>query len=310
MELSLLIMQQIISMFLMIAVGVLLVKFHVVNKKAGIHLSKIVLNVILPCTIINAFQIEYKSEIINGLLLAFGAAIVCNIILILLSCMMKRFLKLTSVEQASLSYPNCGEILIPLVSCVLPKGMHVYCCAFLTIQLFFIFTHGIWLLSGQKEFRMKAIIKNVNFIAIVIAIVMFWTKIELPLFWTNTIDGFSGMLAPACMLAIGIAIGNSDLRTVLSNKRNYLICFFRLIFLPFIILILIKISGIAYVIDNARNIILIVFMQTASSSAGTVANMAQSYENDAQNASIINVMSVLFLIFTLPIMVILYQLII
>ena len=59
--------------------------------------------------------------------------------------------------------------------------------------------------------------------------------------------------------------------------------------------------------ENAKNIILIVFMATASSSAATVANIAQSYNNDAQNAGLINVMSILFLIITLPIMVILYQ---
>ena len=72
--------------------------------------------------------------------------------------------------------------------------------------------------------------------------------------------------------------------------------------------LLIKVSGVARIMEGAKNIILIVFMATASSSAATVANIAQSYQNEAEKASVINVMSILFLIVTLPIMVVLYQL--
>jgi predicted permease len=244
----------------------------------------------------------------NELIFVFIIAICCNLLLILLPYPIRRLLKLTAVEQASLSYPNCGEILIPLVVAVLSEEMSVYCCAFMIVQIFFLFTHGVGLLGGQGKMNLKAIFKNPNVIAMVLAFLMFAFRVRMPEFLYDTVEGFQGMLLPACMLVIGIAIGNSDLKFVLSNKRNYLICFIRLIAMPIIVLLLIKLSGVAYVMDGAKNIILIVFMATASSSAATVANIAQSYSNDAQNAGIINVMSILFLIITLPIMVILYQL--
>lgn len=308
MELSLLIVRQIISMFLMLLVGVALVKFRIVEQKAGSYLSKIVLYVVLPCTIICTFQKAQQYEMKNELIFVFIIAICCNLLLILLPYPIRRLLKLTAVEQASLSYPNCGEILIPLVVAVLSEEMSVYCCAFMIVQIFFLFTHGVGLLGGQGKMNLKAIFKNPNVIAMVLAFLMFAFRVRMPEFLYDTVEGFQGMLLPACMLVIGIAIGNSDLKFVLSNKRNYLICFIRLIAMPIIVLLLIKLSGVAYVMDGAKNIILIVFMATASSSAATVANIAQSYNNDAQNAGIINVMSILFLIITLPIMVILYQL--
>lgn len=308
MELSLLIIKQILSMFLMLLVGVALVKFHIVEQKAGSSLSKIVLYVVLPCTIICTFQKAQQYEMKDELIFVFLVAICLNILLILLPYPIRKLLKLTAVEQASLSYPNCGEILIPLVVAVLSEEMTVYCCAFMIVQICCLFTHGVGLLGGRGKMNIKGIFKNPNVIAMVLAFAMFFAKICLPKFLNETVEGFQGMLLPGCMLVIGIAIGNSNLKLVLTNRRNYLICFLRLIAMPLVVLLLIKVSGVAYVMDGAKKIILIVFMATASSSAATVANIAQSYDNEAQYASIINVMSILFLIVTLPAMVVLYQL--
>jgi len=139
MELSILIVRQIISMFLMLLVGVALVKLRVVEQKAGSYLSKIVLYVVLPCTIICTFQKAQKYEMRKELLFAFVVAICCNLLLVFLPYFIKKPLKLSAVEQASLSYPNCGEILIPLVVAVLSEEMSVYCCAFMIVQIFLLF---------------------------------------------------------------------------------------------------------------------------------------------------------------------------
>jgi predicted permease len=61
------------------------------------------------------------------------------------------------------------------------------------------------------------------------------------------------------------------------------------------------------IMEHAKNIVLIVFMATASSTSTTVTNMAYYYEVDEQQASFINIMSVLFLVITLPVMIRLYQ---
>lgn len=306
MELSVLIIKQILSMFLMIAVGILLLRAHIVGKEAGKGLSRIVVYVILPCTIINAFQIEYTDTVAKGMALAFVVAFICNMLLILFPYAL-RCLHLSSVEQASVSYPNCGEILIPLVAGVLSKDMQVYCCAFLVIQIFFLFTHGMILLSKKEKVRPAELLKNPNIIAILTGMVLFFGNIKLPEVAGSVINSFSAMIAPACMLVIGIAIGDCDWRMIVECKRSYLVCFIRLIVCPLFFLLLFKVTGIAEVFDGAKDILLIVFMATASSVAATVSNLAQNFDNDAVEAGIINVMSVVFMIVTLPAAVILYQ---
>lgn len=304
-----LITQQIISMFIMIAVGVVLNKTGILPKEAGTYLSKVALKVLLPCAILNSFQIEYRDEIRNGLILAFVLAIVFNLILIIVPQILKKWLKLSVMEQASLSYPNSGEILIPLVVSVLSKELQVYCCAFMIVQLFFIFTHGEMLISGQSKLHIRAILGNINMIAIGIALFLFFFKIQLPAVAVKVVDSFSEMLAPTCMLAIGVSVGTCNLKQIFGEKRTYIICFLRLILMPVAILTLIKISGVANIMEGAKEIILVSFMATASSVSATITNMAYTYQNEEQKASGINVMSVLFLVLTLPIMVMLYQIV-
>lgn len=310
MAISLLITQQIMSMFLMIAVGVILKKTNVLEAEAGIILSRIALKVLLPCVIINAFQIEYRKEIRNGLLLAFAIAIAFHVILMLLPQLLKKWLKFSAVEQAALSYPNSGEILIPLVVSILSKEMQIYCCAFLIVQLFFIFIHGELLISGQSNVCLKRILGNVNVVAIVVASILFVFKITLPGVVAGVVDSYAKMLAPTCMLAIGIFIGKYHLNEIFSDKRTYMVCFLRLVGIPFVILLLVKVSGVVHIMENAKDIILVVFMATASSMSTTITNMAYYHNNEEQKASIINVLSVLFLALTLPFMVMLYQIMI
>ena len=45
-------------MFLMIVVGYVLVRSKAVEKNLGTFLAKVVMYVVLPCTIVDAFQID------------------------------------------------------------------------------------------------------------------------------------------------------------------------------------------------------------------------------------------------------------
>ena len=108
MNMSLLIVEQILKMFCMIAVGFVLVRSKTFKKETAEHLSKIALTVVLPCVIINTFQITYNDTVFHGLIFAFVLAVVFNLILILVPHILRKPLHLSTVEEASLSYPNSG----------------------------------------------------------------------------------------------------------------------------------------------------------------------------------------------------------
>ncbi len=68
MHISILLMEQIIELFIMIFMGFIIVKAGIVKDEDSKILSKIVLYLIIPCVIINAFQVDYTSKTVRGLL--------------------------------------------------------------------------------------------------------------------------------------------------------------------------------------------------------------------------------------------------
>ena len=62
MHISILLMEQIIELFIMILMGFIIVKAGIVKDEDSKVLSKIVLYLIIPCVIINAFQVDYKNS--------------------------------------------------------------------------------------------------------------------------------------------------------------------------------------------------------------------------------------------------------
>ena len=84
MHMSLLLMEQILELFLMILMGFIIVKAGIVTDEDSKVLSKIVLYLIIPCVIINAFQVNYTPETVHGLLIAFIASVMLQILLLII----------------------------------------------------------------------------------------------------------------------------------------------------------------------------------------------------------------------------------
>ena len=94
MELSLLLMKQILSMALMILMGFTVVRAGILKTEQSSVLSALVIYLIAPCTEISAFQVEYNSDRLQGLVIATVAAAIAHLIFITLSRIFGDLLKL------------------------------------------------------------------------------------------------------------------------------------------------------------------------------------------------------------------------
>ena len=99
-------LQQIIVFFLMMACGFSVVKCGLIDAKSSRTLSVICIYIIMPCVMINAFQIEYSRSIRNGFLLAIAAAVLIHIFLLVFTQIIGKPLKLSVVEKESIIYSN------------------------------------------------------------------------------------------------------------------------------------------------------------------------------------------------------------
>ena len=307
MHISILLMEQIIQLFLMIFMGFLIVKAKLLNSEDSKILSIIVLYLIIPCVIINAFQVDYTPQTVKGLLIALVGSVMTQVILLIVVSILGRVFHLNEVEVASIYYSNSGNLIVPIVTFILGKEWVLYGCVFMSVQLVFIWTHCKKIISRESVYDWRKIVLNINMISIAIGIVLFLTRIHLPEDINSTLSAVGGMIGPASMIVTGMLFAGMDFKQIFASKRVYFVTFLRLIVVPAIALVLIKFSYLASLSSNGPKIMLIVFLAIITPSASTVTQMCQVYENDSQYASAINVVTTLLAIITMPLMVMLFQ---
>ena len=285
-----------------------LVKFRVLRSEDSRTLSLIMLYLICPCTIISAFQIDSTPELRSGLLLAFAAAVIIHVGLLIFNMIIRKPLRMSPVEQASVIYSNAGNLIIPIVSALLGQEWVVYTCAYICVQIVLQWTHCKPLISGETHLDIKKIITNVNMIAIFLGIVIFVLGIKLPKVVQDAIDSIAVMIGPMSMLMIGMMLAGMDLKSIFVRKRIWLVVFLRLIIAPLLFIVFLRISGFGSSVQDVDTIMLISLLACASASGATVTQMEQIYGDDAEYTCSINVLTTLLCIITMPLIVLVYQL--
>ena len=260
--------------------------------------------------IINAFQVDYTTDTVKGLLIALAASVMTQVILLLVISVSGKFLHLNEVEVASVYYSNSGNLIVPIVTFILGQEWVLYGCVFMSVQLVFLWTHCKKIISRESSYDWKKILLNINMISIFIGVILFFTRIRLPEIIGNTLSSVGSMIGPASMIVTGMLFAGMNLKEIFANKRVYFISFLRLVAIPVFSLVLIKLSHLAAFSPDGTKIMLIVFLAIITPSASTVTQMCQVYGNDSRYASAINVVTTLFSVITMPLMVLLFQMII
>ena len=307
MELSILLAEQIVALFLMALVGYLAVKSGKFKEEDSRIISNMVVYICSPCVIINAFQIEFTADKLTGFALACGACLLSHIVLIAGGRLLAGPLHFNGIEKASVEYSNAGNLIVPLVAAVLGEEWVFYTTAYVMIQTTLLWTHCQSVICGDQKTDIRKILLNPNILAIGTGFILFVTKIRLPYSVGECVTGFGDMIGPASMLVVGMLIGNVDLAWVFRQKRPYLICFLRLVFFPVILIFLYVFSGLGRLHPDAEYILMIVLLAACAPVAVMVTQLSQIHGKDARYASVINIMSVIFCIVTMPLMVFLYE---
>ena len=307
MELSILLAEQIIALFLKVIMGFLLVKIHLLKIDDSDVLSKLVVFVFSPCVLIQSFtHTHFSISTLSGLLLAiFGAAIV-HVIYIALSKLGERFLGLNNIEKASLIYSNAGNLIIPLVSATLGDEWVFYSCAYIIVSTFLFWSHGKSVICEETKIELKKVITNPNILAIILGLIFFLTGFRLPSILDSCTASLGNMIGPASMLVIGMVIAEMDLKRIFTNRRAYMVCFGRLVLYPLITILVFCFSGILTLHEQASHILLVTLLAASAPCAANVTQIAQIYHKDAVYASSINVITVVFCMITMPIMTAIY----
>ena len=291
---------QVFILFILILVGYISTKTNLIDSSLTKKLSKLIMNIFLPCMIINSMQLEYSPIILKKVLLLILISLFIYAISFLIAIIFKAISRSKNdigVYQFAILFSNVGFMGYPIVEAILGKDAIFYAAIFNIPFNLLIMTLGVFVICKENNnysFSFKSLINPV-IISIFIGLSLFILNIKLPYIINRPIELLGNITTSLSMIVIGSMLCLSSISECVKNKKVYIVSFIRLVLMPILIYFILK--GIVYDKLLFSIPIVIVSMPVASNTA----ILSSEYNANDKLASQLVFMSTLFSIVTIPI---------
>lgn len=300
MEYGFIIGERIIIMFIILLIGAFCYMKDLITKEGTKQLSVVELNLVNPILIFMSYQKDYESDMANNLLWAFILSAVSYAVAIVLSYLLvSKKQKSFSIERFSVVYSNCGFIGIPLINGLFGAEGVLYLTAYVTFFNFLVWTHGLMTMKEKIDFSsaLKAI-KAPSVIAIFLGLICYFTRLHLPSIPAQALQYISDMNTPLAMIIAGATAAQTNILAVFRKPRNYLICFYKLLAIPLIAFLVIRLFNVPSIVCTTLTV------AAACPVATTGIMFAITLDKDSEKCSEFFTMSTLLSALTLPLVTI------
>lgn len=289
-----------LMLFLLIIIGIILRKKGIINDNSKKTLSNLLIDIILPCNIIQSFL--GKINITASFFKSCIYAVIISLIIQLFATYISRllFIKYPIEKKNVMTYgmicSNSSFIGLPIADCLYGNMGVLYTSIFQIPIRFTMWTAGLALFTSvDKKDAFKKLIFHPCIIAIFIGFILMICPITLPTFLANTILGISKCNVPISMFIIGSLLADANIKTLFSKKVLYFTSL-RLVFFPLLVFIVLK----PFNLDPL--LVSIAVILTGMPAGSTTSILAEKYGCDSMFASQIIFVSTLFSIFTIPLL--------
>lgn len=243
----LIVAQQVLILFILIGAGFVCGKKRLITDSSAKHMTDIVLYLVTPCVIIRAFQRELDVNMLGNLGISCLAALFIHLGTILLCRLVIRDKNEGSkkVLQFGAVFSNCAFMSIPLQQALLGNDGVFYAGAFIAVFNVFVWTYGLFSMSGDKSvLSVKKLIFNPGIIGVVIGLALYLSQLLLPEIIITPISYLADLNTPLPMLIIGFYLSQSDLRRAFADINSYITMAIRLVAVPLTVLFVMLMLGI------------------------------------------------------------------
>ena len=306
MELAATVFVQVVIMMLLIAVGLLVGRLGIMDGTGRRQISELLLYVVTPAVIVNAYFREFDASLLDGLLWSFLLAVVSHAVMIPLASLI--FLKnrkegRVRLERFCAIYSNCGFMALPLVQSLLGENGVFYASAYITVFNLLSWTHGTALLSGDpKNVGVKRLLLNPIVISVAVGLLVFFCQIPLPQVLTRPVGFIADLNTPLAMITIGLSLSELNLVSAFTDRRFYGVAAVRLLLMPCAALVFLRFLPLA------EAVLLTTLLEIGCPTGATSVMWSTKYGLDAGYASKIVSVSTILSVITIPFVVFLFQL--
>lgn len=243
---------QIVLMFCLMLVGVLINKLKFMHSQTSSDLTNVLLYIVSPCLIINAFEQPYSGSRIKQFLLAIAGVFLLYIIEIIVAKLVFGRLKnqnLRRITQYGSIYSNAGFMGIPLISSLFGSEGVFFAVVSLAAFNIFSWTQGVSLFKDNdngtvEKTDWRQVLLNPNIIAIFLGILLFIFSIKIPATPNQVIKYVGSINTPLSMIVIGNSLANIKFSRDMLNKEIGLTILLRNLLFPIIGIVLLKVIGV------------------------------------------------------------------
>ena len=295
MEMAWILVQQILQMFVLAGMGYLLFKAKKINADGSKALGNILIWLSLPATIINGFLVEPTREHLFGFVQSGIAALVLLLLSALVSALCFRKDAIAAFAGA---FSNPGFFGVPLIIASLGRGAVFYVACFIAFLNIGQWTYGVSLMTRRpirEGFRLKKLVKAPFMIAMVIGVILFTARVQLPAAVTTCLNTVASLNTPLAMFVVGIYLAQTDLKRMFRRGSLYAVSAVRLLLIP--VLSLLLLSLLPPSLNEMKQSLLLV---AACPVGVNVSVYAQLHGKDYPYAVETVVLSTLFSVATIP----------
>lgn len=286
------------TLFLLAAIGVIFRKKDIITEPGKAVLTDLVLDLVLPCNIINSFRMEFNLTILMKFLIILLISVLIQVGCLILSLTMyrKQLRPREKVLQYATVCSNAGFMGNPIAEGVFGATGLMYASVYLIPQRIVMWTAGISCFTESPD--RKSVIKKVAthpcIVAVYIGLALLIFQIPLPGFLGNTIKSVGGCTTALSMILIGTILADVDVKTIVS-KTVLFYSAIRLILIPVLVLAGCRLFHVEALLTGIS--VLLAGMPAGS----TTAILAAKYEGDYIFATKCVVVSTLLSLFTIPV---------
>lgn len=254
----LIVFNQMVSLFLLMLTGYLANRSGVIDKTFESKVSRFIVNISLPATILNAVtgsDMAHDQEMLPIFVAAVSIFLVAHVI-----ChFIQKIIRWNPTYELMLNYSNLGFMGIPIISTIYGGEYVLHVSIFMMTFNLSLFSYGVYLLSkddakntaaaavsevqaaapensgSQKSigFSVKKLLSP-GILSAFLAIGIYLLDIRLPQHAVSLFSTVGTTTTPLAMIVIGSTLAGVKFSTVFTDKGLYLFSFLKLLILPMI----------------------------------------------------------------------------
>lgn len=292
---SLIILQQTLTMLLLMGTGVVLTRIGILDDAASSALGKLLVSCIIPCVTLNSFMVPMKE---GGLgLLGQSAILGMASLAIAMAVSYIIFSRREPEQDFGAAFSNAGFVGIPLVSATFGKEAVFYIAPMISFLNILQWTYGEWLLTGDsRKVQLKSVLLNPVLIATVMGILLYATQLPVPGIVSRSVEMLADTNTPIAMLVLGSYLAKTQPKSLVADVRVWAGSIVRLFVVPLATALLIRLSGM-----GNSEMVQALFIASAAPVGANVAIFAQQCGADYRLSVRLVCLSTLLSVMSVPI---------